>query len=108
MTELKKNRGRRFANMPLYPFLLGALPSVHFMEVNFRLLQTQDVLRPLVFTVLLSGALLLAGNAIWRCRWTTALVLSPLLTVLYKGQAIGIWPSLLLPRLLRSRFLCVG
>jgi len=83
-------------NLPLYPFLIGALPAVHFYEINFRILPAQNLLRPILLSFLLVGLLMAAGRLVWRTTSTAALVLTPLLVVLFKGNDLGPWPSILL------------
>ncbi len=83
-------------HLPAYPFLIGALPAVHFHEVNFRLLQGLDLLRPLLLAFLLVSLVLLVGRLIWRNFAAAAVVLAPLVVVIFKGQDVGGWLSLVL------------
>ncbi len=74
---------------PLYPFLVAALPVIRFYGRNFRLLPMRDNL-PLVFIYwLVTLGLLATGRLVWKSWSRAALVLAPLLAVLFSGQAMG-------------------
>ena len=96
MNDPTRRPGRRPSHWPLYPFLVGALPAVHFYENNFRLLQASDLLRPILLAMGLVGVMLLAGRFVWRSSNAAAVVLTPLLIVVFKGADVGAWISLLL------------
>ncbi len=86
------SKDRRFGKRrtwALYPFLVGALPAIHFYETNFRLLPARDLVRPILLSCLLVLLLVGAGRLIWRSWGSSALVLTPLLVVVFKGQDVG-------------------
>lgn len=96
MSPSTRRFGGRLGALALYPFLVGALPAVHFYEQNFRLLQGSDVVRPLLLAFALVALVLLAGRFVWRRTCAAAMVLTPLLTVIFKGADLGGLISLLL------------
>jgi hypothetical protein len=96
MTPKAQHLGHRIGNLPLYPFLIGSLPAIHFYETNFRLLQGHHLLRPILLSFLLAGLLLAAGRLVWRSTATAALVISPLLAVLFKGNDLGMAISIIM------------
>ncbi|MDX2474394.1 MAG: hypothetical protein QNL91_11860 [Candidatus Krumholzibacteria bacterium] len=93
MNDPTRRPGNRLSTWPLYPFLVGALPAVHFYEDNFRLLQGSDLVRPIILAFVLVAVLLVAGRFVWRSSSATAVVLTPLLIVLFKGADVGGWLS---------------
>jgi hypothetical protein len=93
MNDPTRRPGNRLSTWPLYPFLVGALPAVHFYEDNFRLLQGSDLVRPSLLAFGLVAVLLVAGRFVWRSSSATAVVLTPLLIVLFKGADVGAWLS---------------
>ncbi len=93
MSGKTRYAGNSLIKLPLYPFLVGALPAAHFYEVNFRLLQPVDLMRPVLLAVLLVAAVLAAGRLVWRAPGAGAVVLTPFLTVIFKGNDLGPWLS---------------
>lgn len=89
MSTTSPHNFTRLISLPLYPFLIGVLPAVHFYENNFRILSGLDLLRPILLSILLVGLFMAAGRLIWGSLGTAALILTPLLVVLFKGNAIG-------------------
>ena len=79
---------------PLYPWLVGALPIVHFYGRNFRLLKMRDNLPMLFIYGLVIAVVLAAGTLIWKSLSRSALVLTPLLAVVVEGGAMGMGVSL--------------
>ena len=96
MSPSTRRFGGQLSALTLYPFLVGALPAVHFYEQNFRLLQVADLVRPVLLAFGLVALLLVAGRLLWRRVDVAAIALTPLLVVVFKGADLGGWFSLLL------------
>ena len=88
MEAARGRRGDRF-DIPLFLFLLGALPAAQFYENNFRLLPLTDLIRPVLTAWVMIAALLAVGRLVWPRSGSAALVLAPLTLVLFKGADLG-------------------
>ncbi len=86
----------RALRWPFYLYLIAVLPAVHFYEVNFRLLNADHLVRPILLSFVLVGVLHFSSRFIWRPIEVGALVLAPLVIVFFKGNDIGPWGSLAL------------
>ncbi len=74
---------------PIYPFVVATLPVLHFYLGNFRVLNPSDPLRIWFFYLALTGVLITGGRFIWKDAHRSALALTPLLLVMFKGSHIG-------------------
>jgi hypothetical protein len=82
---------------PIYPLVVATLPVLHFYLGNFRLLNPGDPLRIWFFYLLLTGVLIAGGRLLWKDTHRSALALTPLLLVMFKGSHIGdVWSAALL------------
>ncbi len=82
---------------PIYPFVVATLPVLHFYLGNFRLLNPGDPLRIWFFSLALTGVLITGCRLIWNDDHRSALALTPLLLVMFKGSQIGdVWSAALL------------
>ena len=82
---------------PIYPFVAATLPVLHFYLGNFRLLNPGDPLRIWFFYLALTGVLITGGRLFWKDAHRSALALTPLLLVMFKGSHIGnVWSAALL------------
>lgn len=80
---------RRLSQFPVYPFLVAALPVVHFYETNFRQLESGDGFRLVVLYWMITEFLLLLGRRVWRDKHRAAMVVAPLAVVLFLGARVG-------------------
>ncbi len=77
------------SRIPVYPFLIAALPVIYFHEANFRQLGTGDGIRMVVLYWVMTGVLLLLGRLLWKDIHRAALVVAPLAVVLFLGNKVG-------------------
>lgn len=75
--------------IPIYPFLVAALPAIHFYETNFRTLAATDGLRIILLYWALTALLMFLGRLIWKDLGRTAMVIGPLVAVLFLGNRLG-------------------
>ena len=82
--------GLRFPKIvPIYPFLVAALPAIHFHETNFRTLAATDGLRIIAVYWGLTALLMLLGRLVWKDLNRAAMVVGPLAAVLFLGNRVG-------------------
>ncbi len=94
MTASFRNCVWKTLHLPVHPFLVAALPAVHFYDLNLGLLEFGDLFKSILLAFLLVGLLLLAGRWIWRGFNSAAMVLTPIVAILFKGNDLGPWCSL--------------
>jgi hypothetical protein len=80
---------RRISQVPVYPFLVAALPVIHFHEANFRQLEIGDGIRMILLYWVVTGFFLFLGRLLWRDVHRAAMIVAPLATVLFLGNKIG-------------------
>ncbi len=80
--------------LPIHPFLVAALPAVHFFDLNLGLLEFRDLSKAVILAFALVGLLLLAGRWIWHSFHSAAMILTPISIILFKGNKLGPWWSL--------------
>jgi hypothetical protein len=80
---------RRINQFPVYPFLVAALPVIHFYEANFKQLEPGDGLRMIGLFWVITGSLLILGRWLFGDVNRAAMVLAPLAVVLFLGNRIG-------------------
>jgi hypothetical protein len=79
----------RISKYPVYPFLVAALPVVHFYEANFKQLEPGDGLRMVGLFWVITGSLLILGRWLWGDVNRAAMVVAPLAVVLFLGNRVG-------------------
>ncbi len=79
----------QLSRIPVYPFLVAALPVIYFHETNFRQLAVGDGTRMVVLYWVITGILLFLGRLIWKDAHRAALVVAPLAVVLFLGNRVG-------------------
>jgi len=79
----------QLSRIPVYPFLVAALPVVYFHEANFRQLAVGDGIRMVVLYWVVTGILLFLGRLLWKDVYRAALVVGPLAVVLFLGNKVG-------------------
>lgn len=87
---------RRLTSFPVYPFLVALLPIIYFHEANFRTLGNGDGVRLGLIYLLVTGILLMAGRLVLKDVHRAALVLAPLVGVLFLGSKVGATVSIAL------------
>ena len=80
---------RRISQVPVYPFLVAALPVIHFHEINFRQLEIGDGIRMILLYWVATGILLFLGRLLWKDVHRAAMIMAPLVTILFLGNKIG-------------------
>ena len=77
------------SRIPVYPFLIAALPVVYFHEANFRQLGSGDGIRLVVLYWVITGMLLFLARLFWKDINRAAMVVAPLAVVLFLGNRVG-------------------
>ena len=77
------------SRIPVYPFLIAALPVVYFHEANFRQLGFWDGFRMVVLYWVITGILLFLGRLLWKDVNRAAMVVAPLAVILFLGNKVG-------------------
>lgn len=85
---------RGISQFPVYPFLVAALPVVHFYETNFKQLEPTDGLRLVALFWVATACLLLLGRWLWGDLNRAAMIMTPVAVVLFLGNRVGKLPSL--------------
>lgn len=86
----------RAADLPVYPFMVASLPLVDFYLGNFRVLGWTDGLRLLSVYFLITAVALIVGRLVWRQTARAALVVAPVLLVVFWGGKLAGPASLLI------------
>ncbi len=111
----KKTKLSRYGDFPLYPWIAGAIPIVHFYANNLGLVIDQDAFLCLVLSLLGTTIAFLAINHFLRDRHRTALILTicsiafslsgHVYILMFMPKSLGVWTLMILSALICIFFL---
>ncbi len=84
---------RQLFSLPVYPFLIAALPLLHFYEKDFGSVALTQLGRSLAVYMMITAVILLGARRVWREPARAALATGAIAAPLFYGGSLE-WPRL--------------